>query len=282
MARYSPSVDLTLDTIVVRDEADNSGSAQPYLWNVFFKIDGDTVSVTDTLSLSGPPTIHTTPGSHGNLGSGVTGTPADPTHISIPATIGAWQTELKPIPLPASLSDFAEDPGGTMGVVTVLMEEDNVSDDGAEAGHRALNEAVVDAIKEIINTRSLTNREVTREEISGFEEQVKSEIKDAIRDQQNDFENAWSAINPDDTIGTEVFIFNQDDLVPGTEVEFSKRWENEGDWEIRGHLTVHPLEVTAVLVPEIAEVPRAYPSLQLQPDLQFLPPEVFEPDWPLI
>ena len=57
MARSNIQVELELDTIFVHDEGDGWGDAEPYLWTVFFKVDGDTVMVTDSFTLSGPPTI---------------------------------------------------------------------------------------------------------------------------------------------------------------------------------------------------------------------------------
>lgn len=234
MARNLIRVDLELDNIIVHDEGDGWGDAEPYLWTVFFKVDGDTVSVTDSLTLSGPPTIETTPGSHGNLN---TSDAEEGDNITIPSAIGEWSTILKPIPGPPSLSSLFEDFGGVIGVVAILMEEDNVSDDGAEAGHQALNQGVRDALQEIINTRSISNQDVTEDEIKGFTDAIESKIRDAIKNQQNFFENIWSWLNADDTIGTKVFLFKHDDLDPSTALNFSHRWQNEGDWEIFGHLS---------------------------------------------
>ncbi|MEJ2407486.1 MAG: hypothetical protein P8171_25110, partial [Candidatus Thiodiazotropha sp.] len=62
-------------------------------------------------------------------------------------------------------------------------------------------------------------------------------ISDAIQNQQNFFENLWSWLNKDDSIGTKVWIFKHDDLASGGTINFSKRWHNEGDWELYGHIT---------------------------------------------
>lgn len=243
MARSLIRVNLELDSVFVHDEGDGWGDAEPYLWTVFFKIDGHTVSVTDSLTLSGPPTIATTPGSHGNLGT----TDADEgDKIIIPSAIGEWETILKPIPTPSSISSLAEDLGGVIGVVAVLMEEDNVSNDGAEAGHRALNRAVRDALQQVINTRSITNQDINEDEIKAFESSIQSKVNDAVKDQQSFFENLWSWINPDDTIGSKVWTFKHDALDPSTVIRFSHRWKNEGDWEISGHLS------SSVLCPAIS------------------------------
>lgn len=238
MARNVIKVNLDLDRIHCFDEGDGWGDAEPYLWTVFFKIDGDTVQLTNSLTLSGPPTIQTTPGSHGNLG--VAEVDAGD-NVAIPSAIGEWETFLKPIPAPASLSSLIQDLGGVVGVVVILMEEDNVSDAGAEAGHQALNAAVRSALQQIINTRSLSNQDVSDSDIDGFTSAIESKVKDAIESQQSFFENLWSWLNPDDTIGVKVFVFKHDDLDPAISENFSQRWKNEGDWEIFGNITSAPL-----------------------------------------
>lgn len=239
MARKTLNVKITLDEIHCHDEGDGWGNAEPYLWTVFFKIDGGTVSITDALTLSGNATVHTTPGSHGNLDD----TDVDAgDHVPIPIDIGEWQTNLKSIPAPPSLESLLPDGfGGVIGVVCILMEEDNVTDDGAESGHSALNNAVQAALNNIIATRSFTNQDISEGELETFESDIKTAIENAIKDQQDFFENIWSWLNKDDTIGSKVFFFKQDDLQEDLEVDFSERWKNEGDWELKGHITASPL-----------------------------------------
>jgi len=240
-------VSLKLNSIICRDEGDGAGNAEPYLWTVFFKIDGVTVSLTESLMLSGNGTIYTTPGSHGNLDDN--SVDAGDT-VAIPSDIGEWVTTLVPIPVPDSLSSLTEPLGGIIGVVCILMEEDNVSDDGAEAGHRALNNAVQNAINQIISSRSLSNQDVSEEDLEDFEDDIESAVSRAIRNQQNVFENIWSGLNKDDTIGTRVFFFEHDTLEEANSIDFNQRWRNEGDWEITGTITASPectLELTESL-----------------------------------
>lgn len=232
MARDVLNATLQLDRIHCFDEGDGWGNAEPYLWTVFFKIDGSTCHVTDDLRLAGTATVVTTPGSHGNLGT----TDVDAgDNVAIPQSIGFFQTNLTPIPTPPALHNLVADVPAIAGVVCVLMEEDNVSDDGAEAGHAALNAGVQNALNQIIATRSFTNQNITEAEINAFVSDIEAKVKDAVKNQQNFFENLWSWLNADDTIGSKVFFFTQDQLAPGTTTNFSQRFQNEGDWEIFGH-----------------------------------------------
>ncbi len=245
--RKKLSISVKLNEIICRGEGDGLGNAEPYLWTVFFKIDGSTVSLTEALTLDGNGTLHTTPGSHGNLD---VSSVDDGDTVSIPSDIGEWNTMLEPIPVPDSLSSLVDPLGGVIGVVCILMEEDNVSDDGAEAGHNALNNAVENAINQIIATRSFSNPNVSDEDLEDFEGDIKSAISGAIQDQQNFFENIWSWLNKDDTIGSKVFFFDHDTLEDDGNISFSKRWQNEGDWEIRGNITASPtctVELTSLM-----------------------------------
>lgn len=234
MARSTLNVQFDLTHIKCHDEGDGWGSAEPYLWTVFFLVDGSTISVNSGLTLSGNATMHFTPGSHGNL-------PNDDVDagetVTIPAAIGEWQTLMKPIPVPPPFDAVQPDVGGVVGVVCVLMEEDNVSDAGAAAGHTALNNAVRTAVNQIVATRTLTNQEVTEGELAQFETTIQNAVSNAVQNEQNFFENLWSWINPDDTIGFQVFLFKHDDLASKGTIAFSRRWKNEGDWEIFGNVT---------------------------------------------
>ncbi|HEU4807416.1 MAG TPA: hypothetical protein VFT01_04080 [Homoserinimonas sp.] len=234
MARDNLFTRLELTRIHCHDEGDGPGSAEPYLWAVYFAVGGSTVTVSPSLTLAGEAITQVTPGSHGNL---VNTDVDDGEDIPIPPPIGEWQTVLKPIPVPDSLSDVVDDVGGVVGVVVVLMEEDNVTDDGAETGHAAFNDAVRDAINQVVATRTVSNQDISDEELAAFEDQVADAVSDAVESQQNVFENIWSWVNPDDTIGFKAFIFPHDDLADQGTIEFSHRWRSEGDWEISGSVT---------------------------------------------
>lgn len=235
MARNPLQIQLELDRIRCYDEGDGWGSAEPYLWTVFFKVDGDTVALGDDLFLHGTATVVTTPGSHGNLGD--TDVDAGDTVI-IPSAIGEFTTTLKPIPVPEFVKSLGvEDVGGVVGVVTVLMEEDNVSHSGAEAGHAALNTFVQQAINSLIPTLGVTHPEVTDEDIAALTAGAEGAIANAIKAAQSGWDNFVSWLNADDQIGNKVFTFSHDSLAADGSQSFSERWKNEGDWELFGHIT---------------------------------------------
>ncbi len=234
--RNNLKVTFNLDHLNCYDEADGWGSAEPYMWTVFFKIDGTTCRLNDSLMLEGTATVYTTPGSHGNLGN----TDVDEGDVvAVPGAIGFQEMTLTPIPVPDFVKQLGTDDAPAIaGCIVVLMEEDNISDDGAESGHQALNAAVQNALNSLIPTLGVSNQSISDDDINNMSAQIQSKIEDAVKNQQNFFENIWSWLNPDDTIGSVVWKFSGDDLLNDTSIALQQRWNNgDGDWELFGSVT---------------------------------------------
>jgi hypothetical protein len=117
-----------------------AGNAEPYLWPVFFKIDGDSYAV-DSVGLIGFPTVIPINGNHGNLG---TTDVNENDRVLIPEPIGMQTTLLKPIPVndPTFKAVLGDDLPGIVGAVAVLMEQDSWPDDFARTGYDALVDAI--------------------------------------------------------------------------------------------------------------------------------------------
>lgn len=245
------NVTFDLDRLVCHDEGDGWGNAEPYMWTVFFKIDGTTCRLGDDLFLEGTATIFTTPGSHGNLGD--TDVDAGDT-VNIPAAVGFQEMELVPIPVPEALVNLGvDDAPAIAGCIVILMEEDNVSDSGANSGHQALNNAVQNALNSLIPTLGVSNQTISDEDIEALTGSIQTQIENAIKDNQAWYENFWSWLNADDTIGTQVWKFSGDELKDNSPTTLHKRWESEGDWELFGSVTTEeipscPAEVVQAII----------------------------------
>lgn len=236
------NIEFKLDRIHCHDEGDGPGNAEPYLWTVFFKVDGDTVVVnTDDLShvfLQGAPTVATTPGNHGNLGTSDVDEGDD---VAIPAIIGEYRTILKPIPLTTPVLGKSE-VGGMIGCIVVLMEEDNTSDSDAARGHERLDSTVRDKLSELLGKLSISNQSPTQADIDQMTDQIGSAVKAAIKDGVSVVEWLLGFGNMDDQIGSAVFRFAHGELeAAGGPIPFSRRWDNEGDWELFGHIQATPI-----------------------------------------
>lgn len=231
MSRAHLDTWIRLDRVHCHDEGDGIGNAEPYLWAVFFKIDGSTVRLNESLNLEGVATVQATNGSHGNLDN--TDVDAGDT-VPVPQDVGAWHTELVPIPVPESLSGLVADIAGVAGVVVVLMEEDNVSDAGALAGYQALVTEIRQRLNTLIPKLGIAHQTVTDQDVAELQNGISDAIEAAVKGAQSGWQNFWSWLNADDQIGSKFFSFGHDDLAKNVSIDFSQRWHNEGDWEIFG------------------------------------------------
>jgi hypothetical protein len=233
---YPLNVQIQLENIHCFDEGDGIGTAEPYLWAVFFKLDGDSTFVDEQFVLQGTTKeVFTNPGDHGNLIAHDVDAGDD---VPVPAQFG-YGTTLTPIPLktPVLVTTHI---GGVIGCLVILLEEDNTSDSAVASGHSALLIGVKAALNDLIPTLTISHTSPTDEEIDRIKAQVVSAVKDAIRRDTRVL--GWIAAggNMDDEIGSEVFRFSHGDLLsagPGG-VPFLKRWDSEGDWQITGRVYV--------------------------------------------
>jgi hypothetical protein len=232
-----------LSSIHCRDEADGIGDAEPYLWTIFFKIDGETIKQPPGLPvLTGDAVFRFGPGSHGNLGT--KSVDAGDT-VQIPPAIGEWHTQLQPIIITKQDGTTISVPG-IVGAVAVLMEEDNVSDSGAEQGHQKLNSFVQTEINDFIhgiNLLEFIGVDHPEDKLAELIEAMKKKIQDgsaavvskAIQDAQGFLSNLWSGLNKDDKIGSVAYTFSQQDIVQHRySIALNQRWRSEGDWELFG------------------------------------------------
>lgn len=230
---------LRLQNLRCRDEGDGIGSAEPYLWTVFFKIDGDTVVVTSQFALRGTATVVGTPGNHGNLPNH----DVDPGEVvPIPAAIGQFNTVVKPIPLQTPVGQTTH-VSGAMGCIVVAMEEDNTPNSAVAKGHNALNKAVQKCLNDLIPTLNIGHQEPTPAEIQQIQAKIAAAVKKAIKDDVSVWEWLGGFGNMDDQIGSAVFQFSLKQLLdagPGG-IPFSQRWKNEGDWELTGRVSATPV-----------------------------------------
>lgn len=237
------NIEFKLDRIHCHDEGDGPGNAEPYLWTVFFKVDGDTLVVnTDgpvAPFLQGAPTVIGTPGNHGNLGTTDVDEGDD---VGIPAIIGEYRTVMKPIPLTVPILGLSE-LSGMIGCVVVLMEEDGTPSSDIARGHEALDSKIRDKLAALLGTLSISKTEPTEQDIEALSEQIGNAVKSAIGDGVSVFEWLGGFGNMDDQIGSAVFRFSHKQLEAsgGMAIPFSRRWDNEGDWELFGHIKATPI-----------------------------------------
>lgn len=237
------NIEFKLDRIHCHDEGDGPGNAEPYLWTVFFKVDGDTLVVNSdgpaAPFLQGAPTVVGTPGNHGNLGTTDVDEGDD---VAVPAIIGEYRTIMKPIPLTTPFLGLSE-VGGMIGCIVVLMEEDNTSNSAIALGHEALDRTVRDKLAEVLGTLSISKTEPTEEDIAALTTQIGDAVESAIGHGVSVLDWIAAFGNMDDQVGSALFRFSHKQLEEsgGVAIPFSRRWDSEGDWELFGHIKATPI-----------------------------------------
>lgn len=269
MARTPMNVRAHLVDLLCRDEADGWGDAEPYLWPVYFKVDGDSYAV-ESVGLIGFPTVIATNGNHGNLGD----TDVDENdRVLIPEPLGMQTTVLKPIPInDASYQTVLNDVDmpGILGVAAVVMEQDGWPNDLAVTGYNALVDAIKLGVGKMMASFQHAASKPTKAEIDAQIELIKAlaarMVKGAILDKMSGSQTAWygSLGNNDDQIGVEGWYVSQDDFANTNVQTFSRRWKDDesdgnGDWEITVRFT--NLDGAVTVPKECAKLSEAIESL---------------------
>lgn len=273
--RNALDVTVQLDNIICHDEGDGPGTAEPYLWPVFYKIDGDTCRMGPQGNILGHATISRRWGNQGNL----LNTDVDEGDtVAVPYNLGQWFTRLKPMPVDPAMRSLIqtatgfEDLAGIVGCLWVLMEEDNLPNNSAIAGYNALASAFETNLNQAIVELGILNPTITPEVENAITDAVTKAVKDAVIDSLSLAEMAWQWVaGPDDTLGSGSFRASGDQLLGGP-VPYNRRWKNGvnistvgdfftdgpgrfissgGDWEVNGHISgtevvLRTYEVTCV------------------------------------
>lgn len=220
-------------------------AASPYMWTVFFKVDGETVQITDAATLDGSATLVFNPGSHGDLGIASTGVGQD---IAIPGRVGQWTTVILPIPVAPKLQSLiGKTYPATFGVIVALLNHEDVTDAAAEAGHMALNAAVEDAFNTLLGEIKLGHEQITPDDIAAVSAGIPSKVHDAIEGAQSWSENLGTFFNgADSLIGYQTKIWTQDQFTsPSPPVQFTVEFgPSFNSWEVSGRTTAIDLCAT--------------------------------------
>ncbi|MFT5834543.1 MAG: hypothetical protein ACI97N_002183 [Cognaticolwellia sp.] len=232
---------IALHTLSLHKKRTSWGNAEPYLWNIFFRVDGEAITINPDFTISGKAIFSFSKGSHNNLRGSI----HRDNILHIPQDIGIWETELHPIKIPY----FEQYVPGIAGVVSVLMEENNVSNEGAEAGRLALSQqvqkAVNDALRDfnpkVIDINDVQNSIANhfQKTIESFSDGIEKHVIEAIKSRQSLLQNVWSLIKADALVGFHVWKFDHRDIeTQGGTIHFNHKWNSNkfGDWEVFGKM----------------------------------------------
>jgi hypothetical protein len=229
------------------DHGNSNDPSEPYMWVVFFKIDGDTVVFNpDSRVLEGTATVLPVPGNQGDLPT--TGMKAGDS-VAIPSALGQLCTVIKPIPFTKAFGGQI-DQAGTLGCIAVLLEEDDTRALDVHYGHEALNRRFAELMNAFVPTLGLDNPSVTPGDIAAMRGDLENAVHNAIAARWGilDIGRDW-----DDSIGSAVIYYSQTTLTDGGTVDFSefiKKGDSE-EWELTGQ--VSGVRVSSLVVPAFEE-----------------------------
>lgn len=234
---------INLDKLILHKKSERWGLSEPYLWNIFFRVDGDAIQINPNFTINGKGIFQSSKGSHRNLRLSIHNTNS----LNIPREVGVWESVLKPVKVPY----FEQFVPGMTGVISVLMEENNVSSEGAEAGRiafgqqveRAMNGALQSFDPKVIDIsdiqHSLSN--YFQAQVGNFVDGIEKYVIDAIKKRQNILQNVWSLINADNLVGFQVWNFSHQELLDNKgKIPLNHHWKSEryGHWEIQGEINI--------------------------------------------
>ncbi len=235
-----------------------AGEGEPYLWTAFFKLDRTVITqrADAPFRLAGTPEFHFGTGSHGNLGTeGMT----YPDVRAIKPHVGRFVTDLTTLDLTNPITGDAIPAPGVIGVIAVLMEENGVSDHGAEAAHQAFNQFAREQVTTFIadldllqvklaadalmaSDPTLSSSDALIKALSDMVSAFATTLRDqaagvligAIADDQNIFENLAAHFDPDGVIDVQVMLGTTDDLARNAnKFEFQREFL-EYAWSVQG------------------------------------------------
>jgi hypothetical protein len=233
----STAVNILLSNIHCSDEADGIGTAEPYLWTVFFKVDGDTATVDATGHIQGTATVVGTAGNHGDLGTTDVDAGDD---VPIPLSLGFFSGFVKEIPT----ADGHLLPG-VIGYAAILVEQDCTPDSAIAAGHAVLNQSIQSELNALIPTLTLADLTNLGPVLDNLKHRVQAQVEAEIRRHLSVIQKLE---NQDDFVGTDVGVFfaNNDEI--GTDpltlttgpIPIQTQFNSEGSWTITGSTGVVP------------------------------------------
>ena len=218
-------VDVSLEQLFIHSTEDELDGDEPYLWTIYFKIDGDTVSLTDLRNASA--TVISNSRSHGNL------TPqknlSSGTILPIPENVGRFSTVLKTIRPIDPLSSLARE-NTKFGFIVIAWEEDGLSDAAIEAGRRAF----VSTLQRELDNSIRRLREPNIEELEGS---LKDAVEAAIRAEGIDFVHLILNDGFDDTIGQYVFNLNFTELNTRNSIPLNLNFTHGAHYNMQGMIS---------------------------------------------
>lgn len=181
---------INLPTLRCHEQFDSGRTSEPYLWTAFFFADAATTKTTKQVRVIVPQFFNSL---RSNFPDGVT----NGQDISIPPEVGRQTIKL----------DTTDD-RVALGVLVLLLEQDDTPEDAMKIGHRALGDALEKELNKFVKEHGPTRP--NDEQVKAITSAVESTVKSAIKKELNLLDQLFR--NQDDFLG------NTSTLLLGPEV----------------------------------------------------------------
>lgn len=212
---------------------------EPWMINVFFRVDGTNSVLSDEFQLVSTPTVHRSAGAHENLGVSDVDSSSSKWH-PVPANVGTWNVgQFRRIRLPNPCDALPAPVGlGTIGMVSILFDEDGLTDSSAVAGADQAVKSVRAVVTEVANSLSLENPDVSDDTLKDYEDRIGDEIKKAIKDDLGFWGKIGTLGDKDDKLGSHVLLWKFDDLRKALHVPLELKFtEDDAHYVFVGSVT---------------------------------------------
>jgi len=230
-------------------------SVSPYLWTVFFKIDGTSVIMADDYNLVGTATVEPAQGAHGDLG--IWSMSVGET-VAIPDSLGFFSTSLQPFFIAVSAQPFFNAPGipqpqAAFGcIVIVLKDGGHIPAHAVDAGRQALTNGVQNFLdSELSGKLGLFQPGIPEADLQQAQRKIADAITNAIRDSLSTLEKIWAVSGEDQMIAS--WIVSADAATPSFSkvISAGDEFSEFGVWELTVDVTITdpcPAEAAAGLI----------------------------------
>lgn len=122
----------------------------------------------------------------------------------------------------------------------MLLEQDLVAGDAAEAGHQAFNAEVKRVLEELIPTLGVGNVTPNPDDLAALGARIADKVRQAILDEGNVLQDIFAGADPDDVVGFNVFLFTHAAFLAKPSATITAAYGQSGRYELAGTVTAVP------------------------------------------
>lgn len=234
--RTDLKISFHLDHFYYHNENYEWTNEMPRFWFCFFKIDGTTCKLNESLQLEGNAVIYS---SFEKMESLNNIEPDKHDVIRLPVGLGREEINLKPIPVPEFVKKTGmEDIEAQVGCIVVLMNESCATNDENNCYSKILTATIQDSLNEWIPWLS-HDKNNSYKYFDGLKYDIKSKILQESRKNQS----FWKRLTTENIVNTTIWKFSSDELRTMHSVSLTQYWGTEGLWELSGELKIQKAEL---------------------------------------